>query len=344
MGQYQVSTHSGQHVEVAGGNWLVALGLGLDALGIVADIDRLACEVLPGNTVIVRDVRAGSRFVVQTVPDSTSEPLAGLVGHSLLGEDGAQLGEDGAQLGEDGAQLGEDGAQLGEDGALFAMDEDPDLAAADSSDNSSVPDLRADAGHHGSAGQPTDSDAMAALWLRSDHSTRCPTDEPPVSPEDSDRDPQIEALMLRLDDAATTVDAWRLALEGARRVCGAESGAALCQEADGALRFLFASGPRSYEVRGRRLPPGQGIAGFCTQRNVGLLITEPKRDPRFFSRMDQATGYTTTAVLAVPVSTGFEMLGCLELLNAPSGFRHKHLEQLSALATGLAARLIRDPD
>ncbi|MDG1483954.1 MAG: GAF domain-containing protein [Myxococcota bacterium] len=318
MGHYQVSTHSGEHVEVVGGNWLVALGLGLDALGVVTNIDRLACEVLPGNTVIVRDVRTGGRFVVQTVPDSISEPLAELVGHNLLEDDDP----------------------------LFAMDEDPDLATLHCSDAASVPEPRADSGHRASAGQTTHTDAIADLWSRFDHGTSRTVDAPSVQPGDpvSNRDPQIEALMMRLDDAASTVDAWRLALEGARRVCGAESGAALCQEADGALRFLFAAGPRAHEVRGRRLPPGQGIAGFCTQRDVGLLITEPSRDPRFFSRMDQATGYTTTAVLAVPVSTGFEMLGCLELLNAPSGFRHKHLEQLSALAIGLAARLIRDPE
>ena len=33
-------------------------------------------------------------------------------------------------------------------------------------------------------------------------------------------------------------------------------------------------------------------------------------------------------------------LGCLELLNAPGGFRQEQLEQLSSLACGLAERLM----
>lgn len=332
MGRYQVSTHSGEHVEVDGGNWLVALGLGLDSLGVVSSIDRLACEVLPGNTVIVRDVRTGERFVVQSLPDSLDEPLVEI---------------------ED--------ADEDSDGA-FAMAEDPDLLAEPDSDEEPELDISEDSEEDFLAElMPTSADAEELALFDIDPGNgrgthvhfstgpqeviSLPADEELALPEEDadDLDPQVEALLMRLDDSATTFDAWRLALEGARRVCGAESGAALCQEEDGALRFLFAVGPRAHEVLGRRLPPGKGIAGFCTQRDVGLLITEPSRDPRFFSRMDQTTGYTTTAILAVPVATEYEMLGCLELLNAPRGFQHEQLEQLSALAIGLAERLTRDP-
>lgn len=52
-------------VEVSAGNWLIALGLGLEQLGLMPSLDRLACEVLSNGQVLVRDVRAGQGYVVQ---------------------------------------------------------------------------------------------------------------------------------------------------------------------------------------------------------------------------------------------------------------------------------------
>lgn len=54
-------------VEVQGRNWLVALGRGLEELGRVPALQRLACEVLPNGTVIARDIATGTGYVVQQV-------------------------------------------------------------------------------------------------------------------------------------------------------------------------------------------------------------------------------------------------------------------------------------
>ena len=300
MGRYQVSTRSGESIEVSGNNWLVALGLGLDALGVVASIDRLACEVLLGGKVIVRDVRAGNHFVVEALSEA-DEPLVEID----VPDEPEELLE--AFEDEDSVNHAVLMPVSAEELALFDFD-----AASEHV--------------HVTTGAE-----IVAL----------PEDEELALPEEESEelDARIAALLIRIEESATTFDAWKLSLEGACRVIGAESGAALCREEDSALRFLFAVGPRAHEVLGRRLPPGQGIAGFCIQRDVGLLITEPSRDPRFCSQMDQTTGYTTTSLLAVPVGTDDEILGCLELLNAPGGFHAGQLGWLSALAEGLADRL-----
>ncbi len=52
-------------VSVEATNWLSALGIGLDRLGIVGGLDRLACEVLPNGRVVGRDARSGQGFVVE---------------------------------------------------------------------------------------------------------------------------------------------------------------------------------------------------------------------------------------------------------------------------------------
>lgn len=324
MGRYQVSTCQGQQVEVGGSNWLVALGLGLDALGMVADIDRLACEVLLGGTVIVRDVRAGKRFVVQGIRDD-DEPLVEIEGPDEPRSPAAI--EDQALL------LGED--DFDEDALEDIADISSELIPIGSDDEATLAASRSPVRHHEPA--PAVADRSAELVTVPIEALLAPADHA------AGLEASIASVAGQIDAAHSSFEAWRLALEGACRLLGAESGAALSVEEDGALRFLFAVGPRAHEVLGRRLPPSCGIAGFCTQRSVGLLITEPRRDPRFFSRMDQTSGYTTTSVLAVPVAAEDGVLGCLELLNAPAGFQQVQLQWLGALAASLATRLIAEP-
>lgn len=57
-------------------NWIVALGRGLEELGKAAELQRLACEVLPNGTVIARDVTSGTGYVVQVIsgPDLQQTP------------------------------------------------------------------------------------------------------------------------------------------------------------------------------------------------------------------------------------------------------------------------------
>jgi hypothetical protein len=46
-------------------NWLMALGLGLQRMGIVEDIQQMACERLPNGAIIVNDIGNRKRFVVK---------------------------------------------------------------------------------------------------------------------------------------------------------------------------------------------------------------------------------------------------------------------------------------
>lgn len=77
---FEVSTRGLPPQSVEAPNWLAALGLGIDQLGVVAAIDRLACEVLPNGKVLARDVRSGLGFVVAprrpepVVPGADDEP------------------------------------------------------------------------------------------------------------------------------------------------------------------------------------------------------------------------------------------------------------------------------
>ncbi len=75
MQRYIVSARGGSPIEVVASNWLSALGEGLQELGYVEDLDRLACEVLPNGTVIGRDVRSGAGFIVRPAGTDTGPAL-----------------------------------------------------------------------------------------------------------------------------------------------------------------------------------------------------------------------------------------------------------------------------
>ena len=77
MGRFLVSAPGVRPATVEAGNWLAALGLGLDKLGLDADFSRLACELLPNGTVIAQDVRSGNRFVVRPEAEESAQPKAG---------------------------------------------------------------------------------------------------------------------------------------------------------------------------------------------------------------------------------------------------------------------------
>lgn len=87
MGRFQVSGRGTPAVVVEAGNWLTALGLGLDQLDAVSALDRLACEVLPNGTVIARDARTGSGYVVVPMGD-TPAPAAPAADAPLEAESG----------------------------------------------------------------------------------------------------------------------------------------------------------------------------------------------------------------------------------------------------------------
>ncbi len=74
MPGFRVSSRTLGSLEIQASNWLVALGQGLEGLGVVANMDRIACEALPNGTILVRDVRTGQGFIVQPLEAQPPRP------------------------------------------------------------------------------------------------------------------------------------------------------------------------------------------------------------------------------------------------------------------------------
>jgi len=130
---------------------------------------------------------------------------------------------------------------------------------------------------------------------------------------------------------------------GVRRVA-VRHAAELCQ-ADGATLFLLDSqtleltfdvvdGAHGDALVERRLAPGQGLAGRVAHMRLPLLVADTRVSEAFAPEFDQATGFTTRSVIAVPVVFGDRLLGVLECVRGPAAppFVTEDLVDLQLLA------------
>jgi HD-GYP domain-containing protein (c-di-GMP phosphodiesterase class II) len=135
---------------------------------------------------------------------------------------------------------------------------------------------------------------------------------------------RVEALFSRIvEEAARVAEADRCTLFVADRD-------------KGELWSKVAQGTREI-----RMPLTAGIAGAVVSAGEPVRIDDAHADPRFNPEVDQATGYRTRSILAVPMwNTKGEIVGVLQALNRRDGtFTDEDQELLGALAGPAASAL-----
>jgi GAF domain-containing protein len=69
-----------------------------------------------------------------------------------------------------------------------------------------------------------------------------------------------------------------------------------------------------------RVPLSQGVAGHVASTGEVICIDSCATDSRFWSRVDEKTGYVTRSMLAAPVrGSGGRLLGVAQVLNKRLG-------------------------
>ncbi|MBI3934530.1 MAG: PP2C family protein-serine/threonine phosphatase [Acidobacteria bacterium] len=109
-----------------------------------------------------------------------------------------------------------------------------------------------------------------------------------------------------------------LILQVATKELGADRGTVwLLYPKEGELRARISQG---LESRTLRLKIGQGLAGKVAETGETIRIEDAYNDPRFYQRMDAASGYRTRSMLcsAIRNKTG-EIIGVIQLLNKVEG-------------------------
>ena len=74
-------------------------------------------------------------------------------------------------------------------------------------------------------------------------------------------------------------------------------------------------GPKARRLKGQRIKPGQGIAGWVAQNGKPAMVTNTGKDRRFLADIDQTTKFVTQTVLCVPIFSRKRPVAVLEMVN-----------------------------
>lgn len=119
------------------------------------------------------------------------------------------------------------------------------------------------------------------------------------------------------------------------RYVPAESASVLHLDADSRrVLFLAVRGPAARSLRGVTIPAGRGIVGLVLRTGTSLLVREVAASRDHYGAIDQAVGYRTRTLLAVPYRRAAVPCGVVELLNpfgdAPFTETHRAAAELAA--------------
>jgi PAS domain S-box-containing protein len=135
----------------------------------------------------------------------------------------------------------------------------------------------------------------------------------------------LEEVRGLLDVTACSV--WLLASSSAGST-DPETDELICQQA---------IGPQSEIVRGWRLAPGEGIAGWVARTGESLIVPDVRADERHFKGVDERTGLPSRSILSVPLRAKDSVTGVLQVVDAEvDRFKTRDQELLEPLVAAAA--------
>jgi sigma-B regulation protein RsbU (phosphoserine phosphatase) len=86
------------------------------------------------------------------------------------------------------------------------------------------------------------------------------------------------------------------------------------------------------------LPLGQGVAGWVAQNLKSVLVPDVSKDSRFYSGVDERTGFVTKSIIAAPLIIQDKLLGVAEVINPLHGrsFTEEDLQLFEVFCRGVS--------
>lgn len=107
-------------------------------------------------------------------------------------------------------------------------------------------------------------------------------------------------------------------LNTALKILNAPDGTlALLDEETQELVFVIVVGSMTEELTNQRIGLEQGIAGWVVRNAKATLVRDVRRDPRFYSGMDDRFSFHTQSIAAAPLMGNRKIFGMVEALNQP---------------------------
>ncbi len=149
-------------------------------------------------------------------------------------------------------------------------------------------------------------------------------------------------LLNRVSQALTsTLDLGRvisMVLEEVRRLLNVIACSAwLVDKKTNELVCLESTGPQNEMVRGWRLAPGEGIAGWTVAHGTSSIVADAWTDGRYFDGVDRQTGLGLRSILTVPLRAKEQVIGVLQVLDTEANrFSEADLDLLEPLVASAA--------
>jgi len=141
-------------------------------------------------------------------------------------------------------------------------------------------------------------------------------------------------------DLASTLDLDILLsriVHAAAEISGAEAASILLyDDTSRQLYFQVSTNLDESTRRGIIVPLEGSIAGWIVTNRKPVRITNAHEDPRFFSNVEQTTGYSTESMLGIPLVTKNKIVGVLESVNKQKG-KFTDLDESMLLVLGAQA-------
>jgi GAF domain-containing protein len=109
------------------------------------------------------------------------------------------------------------------------------------------------------------------------------------------------------------------------------------------LVFVAAAGENNQGLAEIEVPLQGSIAGWVIQNKQSVLINDVQNDPRFFSGVDESTGFITRNLICAPMEVRGKIVGVLEALNKLGGLPYTEADlQLLQEVADHTARAIKN--
>lgn len=127
-------------------------------------------------------------------------------------------------------------------------------------------------------------------------------------------------------------------IRGIREILRVEAGSlVLVDEETGGLLFRKTFSPGQGWITGRTIESEKGIVGYVVRSGESRLVNDVRSDPYFAPEVDEEPGFTTEAVLCVPLHIRGRVIGAIEVINKLGGaFTEQDMELLEAMAASVA--------
>ena len=113
----------------------------------------------------------------------------------------------------------------------------------------------------------------------------------------------------------------------------------LIDKSSNELVFRVALGEKgSHLTEKLRIKMGEGIAGSVAKSGKSIIVNNTKKDKRFAKRFDKSTGFSSKAIICVPMKVKGKIIGVLEAINpiGRKGFLKKDIHLFEVFANQAA--------